>query len=568
MRRVRAVRRVASRLVALLLALAVLAGCAQLPGSGPVNAADPTVSAAPSLGLYARGPQAGATPDEIVRGFLAASATGFADDFSVAREFLGGGATSAWQPLAQVRVYADSEEPEIATTDDGGVSVTTQMFAVIDGSGHYAEAASDQDIRTDFTLARDDDGEWRIIDLEDGVLLSAESFSVQYVAAPLYFPAADGETVVADLRHYPRQNLASSLVQGVLGGPSAWLEPAVMTPAPVSTRLLLSSVDVADGVATVDLTDDVLEASNRERELLVAQLRRTLSAVPGVSDVTVTVGGNALAIGSVPELPAYPYTPQPLLAVADDELVELDGGLEVRVTGAAAPRTGVVSAPAGSPADPPDGQVYLDGPTRMMAAPTAGRSARLVVSGTELVAPSMDRYGWAWTGERTNAGTLRAALPSGGTSEIDAPWLDGSVVRAVRVSREGARAAVIREQGGSILVEVSGVQRGPDDEPRSLGTSQARVGVGLVDATDLAWIDATTLVVLGRTATDPAPRPYLVSIGGDTEPLPVLQGAVALTAGRGGTSVVLQTSDLGIYERTGASWTRIAEGLSDPTFPG
>ncbi|MGC5628418.1 LpqB family beta-propeller domain-containing protein [Georgenia sp. Z1344] len=563
-----AFRRAAAKVLAPLLALALLAGCAQLPGSGPVVAADPTVSAAPSLGLYARGPQEGATPEEVVQGFLAASATGFADDFSVAREFLGGQATTGWQPLAQARVYADHVEPSIATTDDGGVSVSTELLAVVDGSGHYTESASDHEIVTDFTLARDDDGEWRIIDLEDGVLLSAESFSVQYTAAPLYFPAADGETVVADLRHYPRQHLAASLVQGVLSGPSAWLEPAVLTPAPLSTRLVLSSVDVADGVATVDLTDDVLEASSRERELLVAQLRRTLAAVPGVSDVTVTVGGNALAIGSVPQLPAYPYRPQPLLAVSDGELVELDGGLAVRVTGAAAPRTGEASAPAGSPADPPDGQVYLDGPTRMMAAPTAGRSARLVVSGSNLVAPSMDRYGWAWTGETTNTGSLRTAVPSGGTAEVDAPWLDGSVVRALRVSREGSRVAVIREQGGSVLVEVAGVQRATDDTPRSLGTAQARVGVGLVDATDLAWIDSTTLVVLGRTATDPGPRPYLVRIGGDTEPLPVLQGAVSLTGGRGETSIVVQTSDDGIYERTGASWTRVADDLADPAYPG
>ncbi|MGO1582047.1 MAG: LpqB family beta-propeller domain-containing protein, partial [Actinomycetaceae bacterium] len=517
----------------MLLSLALLAGCANLPGSGPVVAADPTVSAEQPPGLVAQGPREGASPDQVVEGFLLASATGFADDFSVARQFLGESAAAAWQPLSQVRVYPDSEVTDLATSEDGGVTVSTRLSAVVDSSGHYTEAAPDHEIDTAFTLARNDDGEWRIISLEDGLLLSAESFSTQFTAAPLYFPSADGETLVADLRHYPRQSLASSLVQGVLAGPSAWLEPAVQTPAPVSTRLLLSSVDIDDGTATVDLTDDVLDASARERELLVAQLQRTLTGVPSVSDITVTVGGNPLTIGSVPQLPSYPYTPQPLLGVTEEELVELEGGLAVRVSGAAAPRTGSPSSPAGSPADPPDGQVYLDGPTRMMAAPTQGRGARLVASGSDLIEPTMDRYGWAWTGERANAGALRAAVPSGGMTEIDAPWLDGSVVRSMRVSREGSRVAVIREGGGSVLIEVAGVQRGPDDEPRSIGTTQARVGVPLVDATDLAWIDSTTLVVLGRTTTDPALRPYLVSIGGRTEPLPPLQGAVALTAGRG-----------------------------------
>lgn len=556
------------RLIALLVALLVLTGCARLPGSGPVVAADPVVSNRPSVGLSAQGPQPGAEPAQIVAGFLQASAAGFVDDFTVAREFLGGDADTSWQPLAQVRVYADSVEPAVATADDGGITVETELSAVVDGSGHYEEAVQGQSIQTPFTLARDDDGEWRIIALEDGVLLSAESFSTQFTAAPLYFPSSDGLTLVADLRHYPRQNLAASLVQGVLAGPAAWLEPAVLTPAPVSTRLLLSSVAVVEGTAMVDLTSEMLEASQRERELLVAQLRRTLMVVQGVTDVLVTVGGAELATASDLQLPSYPYAPRPLLAVADGELVEFDGGIAVRVPGAVAPRTDAISSPASSPTEPTEPPVHLDGPTRMMVAPSAGRTARLLVSGTDLLPPSVDRFGWAWTGERANAGMLRAAMPRGGMAEIDVPWIEGTTIRAVRVSREGSRVAVVRESAGSVLIEVAGVQRGPDGVPRSLGTSQVRVGVRLVDAVDLAWVDATTLAVLGRAPTDTVPRVYLVTIGGATEAMQTLPDAVALTAGRGESSIVVQTSNGELYEPTGASWSRLTTGLTDPAYPG
>src|SRR5690606_34028932 len=153
--------------VAVLLAVVLLvAGCASLPRSGRVTASDPDLPAPQPVGFLARGPQPGASPEEIVDGFLAASAAGYSDDFVVARTFLTGAAADTWQPLAQVRVY--DEEPELTRSDDGGVHLSVGAAASVDGAGRYTEASEDATIDADFTLARNARGEWRIAGLDDG----------------------------------------------------------------------------------------------------------------------------------------------------------------------------------------------------------------------------------------------------------------------------------------------------------------------------------------------------------------------------------------------------------------
>ncbi len=94
------------RLFALLLALMLLAACTSLPTEGPVNATRAPTGTNQTIGFHAAGPREGSTPEEIVQGFLTASAAGLSDDFEVARQYLSPRASELWRPLEVVRIYS------------------------------------------------------------------------------------------------------------------------------------------------------------------------------------------------------------------------------------------------------------------------------------------------------------------------------------------------------------------------------------------------------------------------------------------------------------------------------
>jgi hypothetical protein len=88
----------------------LLAGCAGIPQSGPVVIGR-SVGEAPRalLRISGAGPKAGDTPEEIVRGFLRATAD-ITDDHSVARLFLAGARQESWRADSSVVIYAGDSQ--------------------------------------------------------------------------------------------------------------------------------------------------------------------------------------------------------------------------------------------------------------------------------------------------------------------------------------------------------------------------------------------------------------------------------------------------------------------------
>ncbi|WP_127131841.1 LpqB family beta-propeller domain-containing protein [Georgenia sp. SYP-B2076] len=556
------------RAVVALAAALVLAGCASLPRSGPVTASEPDLPASQGIGLFARGPEADASPQDIVDGFLTASAAGYSDEFLVARQFLAGTAVSTWQPLEQVRIYSDSQPPAYSRAPDGGVRLSVPAQASVDSDGLYTESAPQTMIQTDFTLARNADGEWRIIELDDGVLLLAANFSSVYAQGALYFLTPDLEALVPDVRWYPRHNLATALVRGLLNGPAPWLEPGVTTMVPAGTRMTVESVAVSERVAQVDLSADSLAADPEQRVLLYAQIERTLRGVGGVQQVQITAANAPFEItGDIPDLSAYPYTASNLVVISDGALADVVGG-------DLAPRAGAQQMAGMDPRHPALGYegtasttVLLDGPDRLVTAPEGDAQPFLLAQGTSLVAPSVDRQGWVWTTPAASNGHLTAVRPDGTRADVSAPWLDGGTVRSIRISREGARAVIVWQSAGTTVVDVATVVRGLDGTPRGLG-EPARIGDRLTDATQAVWVDEQTVAALGTSGGDPAPTVHLIPLGGPTSLLPAVDGTVSITAGRGDRSIVLGTESGRLYERNGAAWRPVLGNVYDPALPG
>ncbi len=552
------------------LATLALAGCVSIPTSGPIRTGDVVSTEQPGVPLQLPSdPVVDAEPAELVRGFLLAGAAGLADEFVVARKFLTARASDEWDPRASVTVYPlRGSGPQVEPQDDGTVVVTVPVEATVDDAGRYTEAAPGAlDTELVFELARDTSGQWRIAALPDGVLMDAGNFEVSYRRVPVYFASQDRTHLVPDLRWFATTKTPTLAVSALLWGPSPWLRDAVLSGAPEGARLSTETVTVSeDGVARVDLAETPTLPEQVDRNLLQTQLTETLGRIP-VSGVDITVGGLPWRETSVPvlERDVAPGS-GPYMLVGDELVVLRDGVLEPVED--VPPLAGLdPHHPAISPDETV--RVVLSGRGTLLLLPTDGGAPVPLLAGAALVPPSIDRHGWVWSGERLSDGSLVAVDADGETAVVDAPWLEGRTVRSLRVSRDGARVAVVSVGASPTDVEiaVAGVVRDEDGRPTLVSAEPLAVGAAVLDAVELAWVDEVTLAVLGTSQELGVPTTHLVPVSGPTEALTLLEGA-GIAAGRGRQAIYVVDDAGTLLTRQGNQWKNVADGVRDPVFPG
>ena len=552
-----------------LAALVVLAGCVGLPRSGRVNSVSPSKTSSGAIGFAVQPPARNATPQQIVEGFLLASRAGLDDDFAVARQYLYGDAAANWKPLARVRVYPDSQDVSTTVTESGAVRASVASRGTLSSHGTYTETANSAVLTTEFSLAKNADGQWRIVSLDDGVFLSENAFSQQFIETPLYFLAPDSNALVADLRYYPRRTFATSAMNGLLAGPSEWLASGVHTAVPTGTKLL-KSVDVVDGEATVDLSSVVLAASAKERAALLEQITRTLKASSSVRSVVLKVEGADLNVGSIQSLPTYPYGSYPVSVisgglpanVSDNRITPLmgDAGLKAH---------GLSNLAISYQASRGRLAALGRGGTELIGMDSGSGSWQVLHSGKSLVQPSYDRYGWVWSAERDNAGKILVFKPGENASaHLDVAWLNGAKIRDVSVSRDGSRMVVVCEIGGEVTIRVAAIARDGAGRPTQIGDSII-IGQHLSDVTAAEWIGPSTVAVLGKTALGGERAMFSVKISGPTERLAApYEGTVSITAGHDEDSIVALTDKKTAYARDGGAWRAIVSDVTSVAYPG
>ncbi|MGM0385533.1 MAG: LpqB family beta-propeller domain-containing protein [Actinomycetota bacterium] len=559
-------RRAVAAAVAPLAAALVLAGCTALPTAGPVRTADPQIPAGYSVDVLAEGPVADASAQAIVEGFLRASAYGFSDDFSVARQFLAPTIRETWDPTAQLRVYSAAKNPSFARGTDGGVTVTIDQVAVLDASGRYAETRPTP-ATSGFTLVRGDDDQWRIAVLADGLLISDLNFQQTFSWIPLYFLTTDNASLVPDTRWYPYEGRAAAIVRGLLEGPSGWLAPAIATAFPEGTILGTGGVAVQDGIAVVDLSRAALTATEEQRSLMLTQLHATLSSITEVTSVRITVNGARLDAGVPARELAVPTSVSSPVMISDGALARWNGREVVLVDGA----EGLAELEPSDPAVPYEGvdapTVALSGGDRLITVPTPGIPSVVLYEGADLAPPSIDRHGWIWTTPALNGGSLVAVTGYGASTEVSAPWLTGREADHVRVAADGARVLVVSRLGDATRIELAAVLRDRTGMPTVLG-EPILIGESLTDVTDVTWVDQSTVAVLGSVLAEPDDRVHLVTIGGTTTALQLVEDAVSLTSNQNARSIVVATADGRVFVRNGIGWREVAQSVSDPAYSG
>lgn len=504
-----------------LAALLALTGCIGIPtsgdvASGPIEVGDP----GESLIDQPEGPVAGATPEEIIEGFLRAG-RGPQDRYSVAREYLTAEFAGQWSPTEQVRISGSPIQP--AETADGSYRVAVTVTALVDAAGRYVEQTGQQTL--DFELVQED-GEYRIAAAPPGTMLPRATFDNAFTSYPLYFFDPSFRSLVPDLRWFPRNSAtATRIVTELLGGPSAWLASGVLASAFPEGTVLTDGVAVEAGTASVPLNPEVLAESSTTQTRMLQQLRASLNSLGNVTSADITVDGFAL---DVPEGATQPdtrfavgVTPIGLSGGRFGELtgegvVELSGfgavaDLDPRAASVQRGRSAIVVLTAEGVWRVPDGgePVLLDG--------RAG-----------LVAPTTDPEGFTWSVPADDPGGLVAFGADGSVHEVPLD-ADGRII-AIELSRDGSRLLVALSTATGARLFVVGVLRDQQLEPVGLGAPFDLPYTA--EPVDVAWADASTVAVLSRLEEG-----FVVTaivLGGRVSVLGVLDSGVQVVGGNNG----------------------------------
>lgn len=576
-----------------------LAGCGGLPDSGPVRQGLQVGPPNPApLRLRFEPPRAGAAPADIVRGFLAAGVD-LDDDAAAPRAFLTGQALREWNPRARVIIHAGPATASITRTSPSTLQLTVEADAIIDAGGRYAELPPGTRRGASIGVARQADGEWRIATLppDFGVWLSSGYAEGTFAPFRLHYLSTASRTLVPDVRWLPLVGggVATTLARAQLEAVPAYLDGAVLSGFPSGTRLSVEAVAIDSGVATVDLSRRLLDASSEDQRGAWAQLLASLDQAPGVNQVRVLVEGEPLqlpdnrapvqSIGDLGYGGPSPVAGRRLLTRVGSRLAVSDRAVLRGATDQARGREG-----DGAEALPSLGPQWRDlaasAELTEVAAVDAGRtvlgrwsttggaSARHERLGGSLTAPAYDRFGVLWVAGidqrgRTGAWVTRAGAPASAMpSRMALPPLRGQVITALRVAADGQRVAMVMRSGpGQARLSIAGVIRDAQGTPLRV-TAPIRVGGALVDAQDLTWIDDITLGVIARSATDRVARPYVVPLARPSSALAPVAAPVRMVAtGEGRSGLLVHTADGEVLGTAGSQWLGLGR-FADIVVPG
>uniref|UniRef100_UPI0040485AE0 GerMN domain-containing protein n=1 Tax=Aquiluna sp. TaxID=2053504 RepID=UPI0040485AE0 len=479
------------RLFALLMTL-TLAGCASLPTEIDVQSGPELIPLEQQEFAYysPASPEEGASPQEIVSGFLAAG-TGPQNDYSVAREYLSEAFATRWKPDAQTLVRVGVPLYQSAGENLQVVDIT--VGARVDENGRYQDLVPDQ-VSLRFQLAQED-GEWRITSAPNLTVVTLPVFTVVFSALPIYFLDTNSTQLVPDLRWFPsRASTATRLVNAVLAGPADWLKETVVSAIPTGTALTVNAVRIVDGVARVDFDANALEANARQRGLMLSQLRSTLLQLPGVLDVALSVNNSTQDIN--PATIPSPLGPTTTFALTAEEVLRLSGSEAGVVAGT--DDSVAANQPSSFAAVGDGSNIALVGESGLFRLQRQGLGyAERQLSDSVYREIEFDRDGNLWA-YNSNASSVTIYDRADAARFLET-GLEGELV-AGAVSPEGARVALLVASGEDVVVHLMGVLRDSTGKPFRLQQGLEFTPV-LGDAISVAWQGLTNLRILERTAS-------------------------------------------------------------------
>lgn len=534
-----------------------LTGCAGIPISGPIRIGPDLSSNVDTESFYysPSGPTDGASQAEILSGFLAAG-TGPLNDYAVAREFLSESIRASWNPNLEVLLQRQS--PKVAIGADNNAQLTVDVIAQIDEDGKYETRAPGTSRVLDFEFT-EEAGQWRLSSAPDATVLIRPVFEVVFRDYSIYFVDRQKRLLVPELRWFPATPATGTkLVNALLRGPSGWLRPAVISAIPSGTRLSIDAVTVENGVALVDLTARALVATRGDRSLLKAQLEATLSQLPNVQSVAISIERSSQEIT------------EPLGQLRSDgarSLVVLGNqGLET----VASADGGFLNAGAEFFELNPTSEIAISNRSSRLAALTPagvirtssiepGVAAELVDARAGIVGIEFDNRDYLWSVGRARGGDVFATFTNGERLRVLAPWLAEEAVRGFNISPEGSRIAVSVAGAERNRVFVSGIVRNSSGTPIELA-SPIEIAADVLGPGQVNWVNETTVAVVNSTAD--FTNIVLVSVGGTSRIISAMPNTRKIVAAGSASQLFLLATGGELYRFTGSTWVLVRSDVS------
>lgn len=539
-----------------------IAGCAQLPRSSEVKAGPEIKGDIANDYLYysPSGPVKGETQQEILSGFLNAG-TGPQNDYEAARQYLTQDFKTKWNPNAEVLIQQGS--PTVSFNASQQASVTVQVQASVDGDGHYVVEEAGATRLLQFEMVREA-GEWRIAQAPNLTLLIRPVFDVIFRSYSIYFFDSQRTHLVPDLRWFPsRASTATRMMNAMLKGPSDWLEPAVNSAIPAGTALSLTSVTVADGIASVDLTAKALTAKDVARRQMKAQIRATLTQLPNVYSVAISVERGPQEIVDIPELvPTVASNQAVVLSQGELQVINGDDLTPIGGTADLIFRTGATDFAITESGDwvalKGAGGVYRSRVGLFGTAPT------LVDSRVGQLTPMFDDRNYLWSMTRKAGEAVQITAPGGSRSFLSLGWLDSFPRRQFALSAEGSRIALLVGSGQNVRTFVASIIRDGEGLPVAFGAPLEVVGANSAPVS-VSWSDENTIGVL-HSLGDGTVAATLHTIGGTTRELGLIAGGRLLEARANASSIFTLDANRVLYGYRNITWTRMFEGIQAMHF--
>ena len=531
----------------------LLVGCTSIPSAGPVFSADiDSRLSEVDFDFLPPGPSAGATPEEILAGFIAAG-TAAQDNYRVARSYLDSSAIETWNPNASVLIRIG--EPQISLLTETSALYVVAVVASVDDLGRYSVSPTATTQGLEFRFSRQG-GEWRITSLPDGIVLTEPAFAEAFSSYRLYYFSPGYRELVPDIRWFAtRGEVAAKIVRALLAPPSFWLDQgATVSAFPEGSQLALSPIPVTDGVARVDLTTSVLAANEVSRQRMLLQLTASLSQVQGISSARISINQNELVIPALGEDgPSLASGRDPRIVVLRERRFgHLQGGRIEQIEGLSEAVANLIPQKIFYSASLEQALITrADGLWRVrQGAPPARVDSRV-----GLVRGLIDNCGYVWSSTRESDPDMVQIFASDG-SVITLPLELGPEAELVsfELARDDTRLLLLVQTETGVRVLLAAVARTTDCAPTSLGEC---VELGPLSGTgvDAAWIDDSRVAVAVKDASAGGGEVLVFDTSGRSLSLGRPASPATLVGGVGGIAGLRLLSDDGaIFQPRGNGW--------------